>query len=201
LEAPAARLLTRLGFSPNGTTLAGLVIAGASAYLLSVGQLAAGGGALLLSGIFDLFDGAVGRPTGRVTRFGGLLDSVVDRLSEAAVLLGLLVFYVNHASTATSRWGTVLVYAALAGSFMVSYARARAEGLGVDCKVGVMTRPERIALLGVALIVGQWWLPAVAIVLGTIAILTLVTTVQRVLHVRRELERKESGQPPPRQDG
>ena len=201
LEAPATRLLTRLGFSPNGTTLAGLVMAGASAYLLSVGQLAAGGGVLLFSSVFDLFDGAVARATGRVTRFGGLLDSVVDRLSEAVVLLGLLVFYVYHSSTATSRWGAVLVFAALAGSFMVSYVRARAGGLGVDCEVGVMTRPERVALLGVALVVGQWWLPAVAMVLGTVATLTLFTTVQRVLHVRRELSRKESGETTSPPDG
>ena len=164
----------------------GLLGAGGSAYLLGLGYLAAGGALLLLSAVFDMFVGAVARATGRASKFGALLDSTVDRVSEAVVLLGLLVHYLDESSTS----GAVLVFVALAGSTMVSYVRARAGGLKVDCEVGVMTRPERVVALGAGLIVGQWWSPAVLIVLAAIGALTIITTIQRVLHVRRELEKK-----------
>ena len=183
VEAPVAALLARLGFSPNAVTLAGLLVAGGAAYLLSVGQLWAGGIVLLASGVFDLFDGALARATGRESKFGALLDSVTDRVSEVVVLLGLLVFYLSRDSTE----GVVLVYVALAGSIMVSYLRARSEGLGIECKVGIMTRPERVAALGVGVIVGYWWITAVLIVLGTIAALTILTSVQRLFHASRNL--------------
>ena len=130
LEQPVTGLLARLGVSPNGLTLLGLVVAGASAYLLSVGLLWAGGIVLLASGVFDLFDGALARATGRASRFGALLDSVVDRVSEMVVLLGLLILYIQSSSAE----GLVLVYLALAGSVLVSYLRARAEGLGIECR-------------------------------------------------------------------
>ena len=144
-EEPVARLLSRLGLTSNSVTLLGLAVAGVSAYLLSIGYMWAGGVALLLSGVFDLFDGALARATGRASSFGALLDSAVDRVSETVVLLGLLIFYLQESSTE----GVVLVYLALAGSIMVSYLRARAEGLGIECKVGIMTRPERVATLGI----------------------------------------------------
>ena len=177
-EEPVARLLSRLGLTSNSVTLLGLAVAGVSAYLLSIGYMWAGGVALLLSGVFDLFDGALARATGRASSFGALLDSAVDRVSETVVLLGLLIFYLQESSTE----GVVLVYLALAGSIMVSYLRARAEGLGIECKVGIMTRPERVATLGIGLIVGQWWPISVLIVLGAIAGLTILTSIQRLLH-------------------
>ena len=184
VEVPVATLLARLGLSPNSITLAGVLVAGASAYLLSAGYLWAGGVVLLASGVFDLFDGALARVTNRVSRFGALLDSVSDRVSEVAVLLGLLVFYLGRDD---STLGAVLVYAALAGSLMVSYLRARAEGLGIECKVGVMTRPERVATLGFGLIIGHWWVTAILVVLGLIAALTIFTSVQRLFHARGAL--------------
>lgn len=186
VEDPVTRLLAGLGLSPNSITLLGLLGAAASAYLLGAGYLAAGGAVLLLSAVFDMFDGAVARAIGKESKFGALLDSTVDRVSEAVVLLGLLVHYLNESSTS----GAVLVFVALAGSTMVSYVRARAGGLRVDCEVGVMTRTERVVALGAGLIAGQWWSPAVLIVLAAIGALTIITTVQRVLHVRRELEKK-----------
>ena len=196
LGAPTTRLLIRLGLSPNAITFLGLLLAVASAALLSVGCLAGGGVVLLVAGLFDLLDGAVARATGRATAFGALLDSVADRLSEAAVLLGLLIFYLDESSAFnavfTSDLGLVLVYIALAGSVMVSYVRARAEALGVDSRVGVMTRPQRVVMLAAGLIVGQWWLPAVTLALGVIATLAVITSVHRVLHVRRALAHRES---------
>ena len=187
LEQPVAGALAKMGLTPNIVTLLGLAVAGASAYLISIGSLWAGGIVLLASGVFDLFDGALARFTGRTSKFGALLDSVVDRVSEAVILLGLLVFYIQLSSTE----GLVLVYLALAGSIMVSYLRARAEGLGIECTVGVMTRPERVVTLGIGLIAGHWWPTVVLIVLGVIAGLTFLTTVQRLIHAWRSLKTQE----------
>ena len=187
VEVPVARVLARLGFSPGAVTLMGLIGAGGSAYLLSTGRLWEGAVALLAAGVFDLFDGALARATDRVSVFGAFLDSVADRVSEVAVLLGLLIFYLETSSTE----GAILVYLALAGSIMVSYLRARAEGLGIECKVGVMTRPERIAALGLGLVIGEWWLTAVLVVLAAIAALTLLTSAQRLVHVWTTLRDRE----------
>ncbi len=186
-EQPVAAALAKLGLTPNLVTLLGLVVAGASSYLIAIGSLWAGSVVLLASGLFDLLDGALARSTGRESSFGALLDSVVDRLSEAIVLLGLLVFYMQRGSTE----GMTLVYLALVGSVMVSYLRARSEGLGIDCKVGIMTRPERVVTLGIGLIVGHWWPLGVLIALGVIGGLTLLTTFQRVFHTWRSLKAQE----------
>ena len=176
-----ARVFVKLGFSPSGLTVVGVLLAGVAAGLISQGMLAAGGIMVLIAGVFDMFDGAVARMTDRATKFGAFFDSVMDRVSEAIVLLGLLWFYIEDGE----QLGAVLVYVAIAGSTMVSYARARAEGLGIECKGGLMQRPERVASLGIGIIVGQWWEPAVLIVLGVIAVLTVVTTVQRVVETAR----------------
>ena len=182
-ETPAARLLAALGLSPNAVSLLGLLIAVGSAYLLGTGHLWMGGAVLICSGLFDLLDGALARYTGASSRFGALLDSTLDRVGESAVLVGLLVHYVNADSTE----GALLSSLALVGSFTVSYTRARAEGLGIDCAVGIMTRPERVAALAAGLIVGHWWPVSVLVVLGLIAGLTLVTSAQRLLHARSVL--------------
>ena len=187
IEIPAARLLAALGLSPNAVSVLGLLVAGGSAYLLSTGRFWAGGVVLLTAGLFDLMDGALARHTGRESRFGALLDSTLDRVSEAVVLIGLLVHYLETDSTE----GVLLTYLALAGSVMVSYLRARAEGLGIECTVGIMTRPERVVVLGVGLIVGHWWPVAVLAVLAAIAALTLVTSAQRLAHAWTTLGREE----------
>ena len=178
LGRPVARLLARGGVSPNAVTLFGLLVAGVSALLLALGNLWAGGVVVLVSGVFDLFDGALARETRSATPFGALLDSVVDRFAEVVVLLGLLVYYLADSSVE----GSVLVYLALAASLMVSYVRARAEGLEIECEVGVMTRPERVALLGGGLVLGHWWSTGLLVILGVLAGLALVTTIQRVVH-------------------
>ena len=183
VERPVAGVLAKMGVSPNMVTMAGLVGAGISAWLISEGILWAGGIVMLIAGVLDLFDGALARSTGQDSAFGALLDSVVDRVSEIVVLLGLLIFYAR----ADSLEGTVLVYLAVGGSVMVSYLRARSEGLGIDCKVGIMTRPERVAALGFGLIVGHWVPVVMLIVLGVIAGLTILTTAQRLFHTGRSL--------------
>ncbi len=187
VELPVARGLARLGVSPNAVTFAGLAGAGISAYLISEGLFWAGGVVMLLAGILDLFDGALARATGQDSDFGALLDSVIDRVSEIVVLLGLLLFYTRNGSVE----GSVLVYLAAGGSIMVSYLRARSEGLGIECKVGIMTRPERVAALGFGLIIGHWLPNVVLAVLGAIAALTILTTAQRLFHTWRSLKRAD----------
>ena len=187
VERPVARALAKLGVSPNMVTFAGLVGAGISAWLISEGMLWIGGVVMLFAGILDLFDGALARSTGQDSAFGALLDSVIDRVSEIVVLLGLLIHYARGDSLE----GTVLVYLAVGGSVMVSYLRARSEGLGIDCKVGIMTRPERVAALGFGLIVGHWVPVVMLVVLGVIAALTILTTAQRLFHTGRSLNSED----------
>ena len=152
VESPVVRILLRLGISPNLVTIVGLLISGVGAYFIGAAQWWIGGLVVLFAGIFDLFDGALARAANSESRFGALLDSTVDRVSEAVVLLGLLWYYLSTDNDV----GSILVYVAIIGSIMVSYLRARSEGLGIECKVGVMTRPERVAVVGFGLIVGHW---------------------------------------------
>ncbi|MCH6552273.1 MAG: CDP-alcohol phosphatidyltransferase family protein [Planctomycetes bacterium] len=136
----------------------------------------AGGIVMLAGAAMDMYDGAVARLGGKESTFGAMLDSVLDRLGETAVLFGLLVFYVRAANDG----GAYLAFGALAASLMVSYLRARSEGLGVPGDVGLMGRPERIVVLGAGLLLGY---PAWA--LGIIAALASLTVVQRAVHVWR----------------
>lgn len=182
-EAPTVKLLIRIGVSPNVLTLLGVLVALVVACLLSKGYFLAGSLALLTSALFDQFDGALARASGRVTRFGGFLDSVVDRVSEFVVFLGLLLFCLERSDVLQS----VLIFAAAGTSMTVSYIRARAGTFRVDCDVGIITRTERVIILVVAFAVGEWWLDAVTVGLTAIAFLSGITLVQRVLHVHRAL--------------
>ena len=173
---PPARLLLALHVHPNAITAAGFAVALGAAYLLADGRLLVGGIVMLAGAALDMFDGAVARMGGKESTFGAMLDSVLDRLSEIAVLFGLLVFYVRGGDDA----GAYLAFGALAASLMVSYLRARSEGLGVPGDVGLMGRPERIVVLGAGLLLGY---PAWA--LGIIAVLASLTVVQRAVHVWR----------------
>lgn len=187
VETPVALLMSRMGLTPNIVTIIGLLIAGVATYLIGVGLWWAGGLVALFAGIFDMFDGALARATGRASDFGALLDSTIDRVSEAVVLLGVLAYYL----TSDNDWGAMLVYGALVGSIMVSYMRARSEGLGIECKVGVMQRPERVALTGLGLIVAHWIPVVMLIVLGVITALTVFTAIHRLAHTWRMLETED----------
>ncbi|MDE2860360.1 MAG: CDP-alcohol phosphatidyltransferase family protein [Chloroflexota bacterium] len=178
-EEPLARSLMAIGLTPNRVTFLGLLVSGACAYLLSQGMFVAGGAVLIFAGIMDMVDGALARRSGTASPRGALLDSVVDRVAEATVFLGLLVYYLEPVSATE----IVLINVSLVGSFMVSYLRARGEGLGVDCRVGIMTRPERVVALAVGLLLGQ-----VTIALAVIAVLTVFTTLHRFWHIHRELD-------------
>jgi CDP-diacylglycerol--glycerol-3-phosphate 3-phosphatidyltransferase len=171
------RVIGATGISPNGLTMLGLLLNAITGAIIAAGWFLPGGIALLVASAFDMLDGAVARATGKTTRFGAFLDSVVDRYSEAVVLIGLI--YV------LARTGDAMLVAgaaiALVGSLLVSYARARAEGLGLDCEVGMLQRPERVILLALGLMVADVLL---APVIWILAVVTNVTVVQRILHVR-----------------
>lgn len=169
-----ARVLVKTGVSPTHLTLIGFALNLVVAAILGAGQLAVGGLLVLVVGLFDMLDGALARVADRSTTFGAFLDSTLDRYSEAAVLLGLLY----DASRRGDVTASTLTCVVIVGSLMVSYTRARAEGLGLDCEVGFAPRPERIVLLGVGLIVGLE-VPALVV----LAIVTHVTAVQRILYV------------------
>ena len=170
----AGRTLAKTPLTPNLLTLIGFLLAAVVAWVLATGHFFLGGFLVLLSGFFDILDGALARATGHVTRFGGLLDSTLDRFSEAVVFLGLLAFYVEAGALQES----LLVCAALIGSMMTSYVRARAEGLGLRCEVGIFTRPERVVLLAIGLIADQ-----MLVILWITAVLSNLVAVQRVVHV------------------
>ena len=170
-------------------TLIGLLIAAGGAGLAAAGEWWMAGAVALFGGAFDMFDGALARMTNRASKFGALLDSVVDRVSEAVILFGILAYYLtadnNGGDAALADIGAALTYVAIIGSLMVSYMRARSEGLGIDCKVGVMTRPERVAAVGFGLIAAHWLPVVMPIVLGTIGALTAITAVHRLIHTAR----------------
>lgn len=154
--------------------------------VVALGYLLPGGLLLLFSGALDMLDGALARAANQSTKFGGFMDSVFDRLSESALLLGILLLYLDKAFTL----GIWLVFLTLVGSLLVSYMRARAEGLGISCEVGVFTRPERVLALALGLLVNQ-----VFIALCVVAVLAWVTVIQRFVYVGRQTRRepKDSG--------
>ncbi len=186
LTPPAVRIISRTGLSPNSLTVIGFLVSAGAAAALGTGYFLVGGVLVLLAGAFDMLDGPLARAKGRATTFGAMLDSSLDRLSEGAVLLGILVYYVYHEGT----WEIWLPYVTFVGSVMVSYLRARAEGLGLKCEVGLFTRAERVVVLAVGLVVGQWLELAVAVAMSLLAALAFVTVAQRLLHVRQLANRK-----------
>jgi CDP-diacylglycerol--glycerol-3-phosphate 3-phosphatidyltransferase len=179
LTEPAIRLIAKTKLSPNALTIIGFLLSLVIAWVLATGHLFLGGFLVLFSGWFDLLDGALARATGQVTRFGALFDSAIDRLSEAALLSGLLFFYAAQGSLQES----LLIFAVFVGSVMVSYIRARAEGLGLEAQVGLFTRPERLVLLALGLILSPVADLALLIILWILAVGTNLTAIQRLVHV------------------
>ncbi len=207
LGEPLALLLGRLGLSPDGLTLVGFAITAVGAALLAFGLWLPGGLVVFFGGVFDMFDGTLARATGRVSRFGAFLDSVFDRWGEALVYVGLVV----GLGQAGLQEGTWLAAAAMASAFLVSYTRAKSEGLGFTAgtgmaAVGLMPREVRLVILtaglvagglagGVAASPGATGSTIVLAALGVIALGATVTIVQRIVHVRRQAARAEGDGP------
>jgi|TARA_B100001146_G_C16152281_1_gene421779 CDP-diacylglycerol--glycerol-3-phosphate 3-phosphatidyltransferase len=185
LELPGAKLFRALKFTPNGITILGFLITVVSAYLVGAGWLLAGGIVFLVGGGLDLLDGGLARLTGKASPFGALLDSVFDRLSEAALFVGIAVYALrDNISEDRQIFFITVLLLALIFSQGVSYLRARGEGLGVFTKAGLMTRPERVVLLGVGLIIGQ-----IEWVLLAIAVVSCFTLFQRMFTIRDMLDK------------
>lgn len=181
ISTPIARMVARTGITPNGVTALGLVGNLVAAWLAADGRWLAAGVAMLVASALDLVDGALARYTGKVTRFGAIFDAVLDRYSEAAVLLGILVYF-ERRDDLLPVW---LAFVAVAGSIMVSLVRALAETMAMSLRDGLFTRTERVVLTAAALIFGYWWTPAVEIALWVLAAMASLTVVQRLVAVRR----------------
>ena len=178
--APIVRRLAAAGVTPMALSLAGLAGNAAAAIVISQGALFIGGTIMLLASALDLLDGALARATNTASPAGALIDSTLDRASEAVLLLGAVMYVLGTRNDTAA----VLAFVAVVGSLMVSYVRARAEGLGVEMTDGLFTRPERVLLLGSALILGY-----LTIALWVLAVLTTLTALQRLLIGIRLLQR------------
>lgn len=177
---PFARLIARTGVTADQITAGGLALNVAAGGALAVGRFGLGSGLILAGGALDLLDGAVARATGKSSLFGSIFDSTADRYGEAATLFGLLAHYVAEGDHAEP----LLLFAALAGSIMTSFVRARVEVVGMDLKEGAFTRAERVLLLAAALALASrpgwgWTLPAA---IWALAIGTNITAAQRLYH-------------------
>jgi CDP-diacylglycerol--glycerol-3-phosphate 3-phosphatidyltransferase len=171
--------LQRLPVTPNQITIVGTALTFVAAVLVAAGHLLLGGIVLAFAGTFDILDGALARSTGRSYPYGAFLDSTLDRYSEGAMYLGLIAYFVS-AGGSLERWLVVATGAALAGSFLVSYVRARAQSLGFTCETGLFARPERVVVTVVGLVFGGVVLTAVVFLL---AALTNLTALQRIREV------------------
>jgi CDP-diacylglycerol--glycerol-3-phosphate 3-phosphatidyltransferase len=176
---PIAELLAKTGVSPNVVTFIGFLLMVLVGVVISQGYLLAAGILLILAAVFDAFDGALARKLDRVTRFGAFFDSTLDRFSEGAVFLGILIYYQKQGASTE----VILAYLAIIGSLMVSYTRARGEGLGISIRGGLLSRLERMVIVMIGLILSQ-----LTIALWILAPLTNFTAVQRIWLTWRALQ-------------
>ena len=178
VASPVVKVLEKTPVTPNMLTWFGSMIAVAAGVVIGLGHPFIAGFIVLFGGLFDMLDGALARRTDRITKFGGILDSTLDRVSESVILIGLLVMFAIDQSTV----GVIIAGITWLGSFMVSYIRSRAEAAGMDCQVGVFTRPERVIIISLGLLLSQFEYVLIG-ALALVAVLSLVTASQRLLYV------------------
>ena len=179
ITSPLVRQLSKTGITPNTVTIMGLALNILAAYFILSGSFFIGGIVILVSGLCDILDGALARLTNRGSTFGAILDSTVDRISEAIILSSLLIRYASHGDMLQ----IILILAILVGSFLTSYIRAKSEGLGLKCKVGWFTRAERVIVIAVGLLINQ-----IPIILWVLVVFVYITVAQRLIHVRQQNE-------------
>jgi len=175
---PIVGILSKSGITPNALTFINLALNIVAAYVIATGHFIIGGVLVLVAGFFDLLDGALARFTKQTTKFGAILDSVADRISEAAILCGLLIWYIPQEGASLE---IVLIFVVLVGSFLVSYIRARAEGLSWQCQVGLFTRAERVIVLAIGLLINQ-----IFIALCVLVVFVFITVVQRLIYLWKQ---------------
>ncbi|MDP8971966.1 MAG: CDP-alcohol phosphatidyltransferase family protein [Actinomycetota bacterium] len=176
LIRPLARVLSSIRVRPDALTIAGWVLSVCAATLFALGYIKAAGAVMLFAGLFDALDGAVARESNLMSSFGAFLDSTLDRLSESAIFVGIMFFY----ASSSMPYEALLAGVAMTFSLMTSYTRARAEGLGFECEVGLLERAGRVVILSLFSLTG-FLIAGV----GLVAVGALVTTAQRIFHVRR----------------
>jgi CDP-diacylglycerol--glycerol-3-phosphate 3-phosphatidyltransferase len=174
-------LFINLHISPNALSVCALLAGAAACIFFSLEKLLWGGISIVICGLFDIIDGQVAESTNRKSLFGAMLDSTSDRYSEFFIYLGLAVHFRNH-------WALWVTLFTILGSSMVSYTRARAEGLGIECRIGIMQRAERMVFLAAGVLSGVLFKifdPLMIGVLSTIAVVSNITAIQRTLYVRK----------------
>jgi CDP-diacylglycerol--glycerol-3-phosphate 3-phosphatidyltransferase len=203
--APVGDWMVRRRINPNSITTVGTLCAMSAGVIYATGHISVAGWVLGLTALFDVLDGTVARRTGRSTVFGAFYDSTLDRVADGAVLGGLTVFFARnemHQSvpgwTATPMVGVLLM--GIIGTFLTSYTRARAEGLGIDAKVGILQRPERVTLLSApqaffGLALNGWVLIAICILLSVTAWITAVQRIAFVYRVTRDMPDENAQEP------
>jgi CDP-diacylglycerol--glycerol-3-phosphate 3-phosphatidyltransferase len=183
ITKPVISLLAKTPLTPNAITIMGFVIILGAGALIVTDYFLAAGIVVLVAGLFDMLDGALARATGKTTRFGAILDSTLDRVSEAVLLITLLAVFTRDGLVTES----ILSGVALVGSLLVSYIRARMEGLGVECKAGFFTRPERVIILALGLMLSQFD-KALLITLAVITFFSWLTVIERMVYAWRKLK-------------
>ena len=197
---PLVWLLSRAGIHPNIITVLGLVLSLAAGVIYSTGSFFWAAWVVVLAGCCDIMDGRLARRTGKASKLGAFVDSTLDRYSDFFVLSGLAWLFAGgghlwgskseEVSSFYSPLTILIIVAAMAGSQMVSYTRARAEGIGIDCKVGFMQRPERITLLVVGSLIASIpgiGIPAIKGTLAVLALLSNITAIQRIMFIKNRL--------------
>ncbi len=184
---PVTRALVRRGVHPNAVTTVGFAVTVGAGLLYHQDHVRWAGLCVLIGGVLDIFDGQVARESGLASKFGSFYDSTLDRMSEIVVFIGLLSLYNQYGRELADVWMVYVIALAMGGSLMVSYTRARAEALGLDCSVGFMQRAERVVLLGVgSLFFGLMWDGLVLkVILIVLAVTTVATAIQRIVWVYR----------------
>ena len=190
--SPVGDLFARAGIHPHVLTVAGFVVSLLAALPYAKGSFFWGACLLAVAGICDTLDGQIARKTNKQSRFGAFFDSTLDRYSDLFPFAGMAYYFSANPSPLT----IIAIIMTIAGSFMVSYTRARAEGLGVECRKGIMQRPERITFLIIGSFLGA--IPAIGLVLlkitlDILAVLTNATAVSRIVYTRRELSAGKGG--------
>ena len=182
ITRPIVIFLEKIHATPNSVTILGLILIIVAAVLAGMGHLFAAGWVVLVASVCDMIDGALARHANKVTRFGGILDSTLDRVSEAAILVGLIAYFLFNNTEPYRHWLILVIAVTMIASFLVSYIRARAEALRIECQVGIFTRPERVIILALGLLLSG--LPFVLVAaLGIIAVMSIITAIQRLAYV------------------
>jgi CDP-diacylglycerol--glycerol-3-phosphate 3-phosphatidyltransferase len=183
---PLVPLISRLKLTPDAMTVTGVILNLVAAVIIGFGYVFIGGIVFLLAGLFDMLDGALARYMGTTSKFGALLDSTSDRVTEAALFISFIFITGVGVWPYNVTWELVLVFLALTGSFLTSYIRSRAEGLNIDCTVGIFTRPERVIVLALGLL-----LNLVFVAVAIVVVLSFITVGQRFIHVWRNAKNEK----------